>query len=60
MTTVLLNPHNAGFYELNSMVLAMGICYGGAAQIVAALWNGGKATPSHHGGLFPTVCSGCR
>ena len=32
MTTVLLNLHNAGFYELNSMILAMGICYGGAAQ----------------------------
>ena len=29
MTTVLLNLHNAGFYELNSMILAMGICYGG-------------------------------
>ncbi len=37
MTTVLLNFHNAGFYELNSMILAMGICYGGAAQIIAGL-----------------------
>ena len=35
MTTVLLNLHNAGFYELNSMILAMGICYGGVAQIIA-------------------------
>ena len=35
MTTVLLNLHNAGFYELNSMVLAMGICYGGIAQVIA-------------------------
>src|SRR5207248_11396419 len=35
MTTVLLNLRNAGFYELNSMVLAMGICYGGVAQIIA-------------------------
>lgn len=35
MTTVLLNLHNAGLYELNSMVLAMGIFYGGAAQIIA-------------------------
>ena len=35
MTTVLLNLHNAGFYELNSMVLAMGIFYGGVAQIIA-------------------------
>lgn len=35
MTTVLLNLCNAGFYELNSMVLAMGIFYGGVAQIIA-------------------------
>ena len=25
MTTVLLNLHNAGFFEINSMILAMGI-----------------------------------
>src|SRR5437764_3759177 len=37
MTTVLLNLHNAGFYELNSMILAMGLCYGGAAQIIAGI-----------------------
>jgi succinate-acetate transporter protein len=37
MTTVLLNFHNAGFYELNSMILAMGICYGGVAQIFAGI-----------------------
>jgi len=37
MTTVLLNFHNAGFYELNSMILAMGICYGGIAQIIAGI-----------------------
>jgi uncharacterized protein len=44
MTTVLLNLHNAGFYELNSMILAMGICYGGAAQIVAGImeWRKGN------------------
>jgi succinate-acetate transporter protein len=44
MTTVLLNLHNAGFYELNSMILAMGICYGGAAQIIAGLmeWRKGN------------------
>jgi len=35
MTTVLLNLHNAGFFELNSMILAMGICYGGLAQVIA-------------------------
>lgn len=44
MTTVLLNLHNAGFYELNSMVLAMGIWYGGVAQIVAGMmeWRKGN------------------
>ena len=44
MTTVLLNLHNAGFYELNSMILAMGICYGGAAQIFAGVmeWRKGN------------------
>lgn len=43
MTTVLLNLHNAGFYELNAMILAMGICYGGAAQIVAGVMEWKKA-----------------
>jgi succinate-acetate transporter protein len=44
MTTILLNLHNAGFYELNSMILAMGVCYGGAAQIVAGImeWKKGN------------------
>ena len=44
MTTVLLNLHNAGCYELNSMILAMGICYGGLAQIIAGImeWKKGS------------------
>lgn len=44
MTTVLLNLHNAGFYELNSMILAMGICYGGVAQVIAGImeWKKGN------------------
>jgi len=44
MTTVLLNLHNAGFYELNAMILAMGICYGGIAQIIAGMmeWRKGN------------------
>ena len=44
MTTVLLNSHNAGFFELNSMILAMGICYGGLAQIFAGImeWRKGN------------------
>jgi succinate-acetate transporter protein len=37
MTTVLLNLHNAGLFELNSMILAMGIFYGGLAQVIAGI-----------------------
>lgn len=37
MTTVLLNIHNAGFFEMNAMILAMGIFYGGMAQIVVGI-----------------------
>ena len=37
MTTVLLNIHNAGFFALGSMILAMGIFYGGLAQIIAGI-----------------------
>jgi hypothetical protein len=44
MTTVLLNLHNAGFFELNSMILAMGLCYGGLAQVIAGImeWKKGN------------------
>jgi len=44
LTTVLLNLHNAGYYELNSMILAMGLCYGGVAQIIAGImeWKKGS------------------
>src|ERR1700743_1089317 len=34
-TTVLLNLHNAGVFEINSMILAMGIFDGGLAQVIA-------------------------
>jgi succinate-acetate transporter protein len=37
MTTVLLNLHNAGLFGMNSMILAMGIFYGGIAQIIAGI-----------------------
>ena len=37
MTTVLLNLHNAGFYGLDTMILAMGIFYGGIAQVIAGI-----------------------
>ena len=44
MTTVLLNIHNAGFYDLNTMILAMGIFYGGICQIIAGImeWKKGN------------------
>lgn len=44
MTTILLNIHNAGFYPLNGMIMAMGIFYGGIAQIIAGIleWKEGN------------------
>jgi len=57
MTTVLLNLHNAGFFKLGSMILAMGIFYGGIAQIIAGImeWKKGHTfgtTPFTSYGLF--------
>jgi len=49
MTTVLLNIHNAGFYPLNSMILAMGLAYGGLAQVIAGIFEYKK------GNTFGTV-----
>ena len=37
MTTILLNLHNLGLFKLSSMILGMGICYGGIAQIIAGI-----------------------
>lgn len=37
MTTVLLNLHNSGMYPLDTMILGMGIFYGGLAQIFAGI-----------------------
>ncbi len=44
MTTVLLNMHNAGWFGLGSMILAMGLFYGGIAQIIAGImeWKKGN------------------
>ncbi len=44
MTTVLLNLHNAGLFALGSMILGMGIFYGGLAQIIAGImeWKKGN------------------
>ena len=49
MTTVLLNLHNAGFYPLGSMILAMGLAYGGLAQVLAGVMEFRK------GNTFGTV-----
>ncbi len=49
MTTILLNLHNIGLFGLNSMILAMGIFYGGVAQILAGLMEFRK------GNTFGTV-----
>ncbi len=37
MTTVLLNLHNAGLFTIDVAILAMGIFYGGIAQVLAGL-----------------------
>jgi succinate-acetate transporter protein len=37
MTTILLNIHNAGFFPIDSMILAMGIFYGGLGQILVGM-----------------------
>ncbi|XZG70689.1 acetate uptake transporter [Chitinibacteraceae bacterium HSL-7] len=44
MTTILLNLHNIGLFGLGSMVLAMGIFYGGVAQVIAGImeWKKGN------------------
>ena len=44
VTTVLLNLSNAGFFALGSMILSMGIFYGGLAQVFAGVmeWKKGN------------------
>jgi uncharacterized protein len=37
MTTILLNIHNTGMFPLGSAILAVGIFYGGIAQIIAGI-----------------------
>ncbi len=37
MTTILLNIHNAGFFPIDSMILAMGIFYGGIGQVLVGM-----------------------
>ena len=44
MTTILLNIHNAGFFPVNSMIMGMGIFFGGGAQFIAGVmeWKKGN------------------
>ncbi|WP_347157909.1 acetate uptake transporter [Pontibacter chitinilyticus] len=42
MTTVLLNLHNAGIFEMNAMIFAMGLFYGGLAQVIAGIMEAKK------------------
>lgn len=44
MTTILLNIHNAGFFELNSTIMGMGIFFGGIQQVIAGAmeWKKGN------------------
>ncbi|MDL2236283.1 acetate uptake transporter [Christensenellaceae bacterium OttesenSCG-928-K19] len=39
MTTILLNLHNAGITELSVVIVAMGFAVGGAAQIIAGIFE---------------------
>ena len=49
MTTVLLNLHNVGLFPLGSMILAVGIFYGGLAQVIAGImeWKNRHITKLH-------------
>lgn len=44
MTTVLLNLHNAGLFNMGTMILGMGIFYGGIAQVIVGImeWKKGN------------------
>ena len=37
MTTVLLNLHNSGLFPIGSMILSMGLFFGGVAQVIAGI-----------------------
>lgn len=37
MTTILLNIHNIGFFPVTTAIVAMGIFYGGMAQVIAGI-----------------------
>jgi hypothetical protein len=55
-TTVLLNLANAGIIEISSVILAMGIFYGGMAQIIAGII---EAKKNNTFGLTAFTSYGC-
>ena len=49
LTTALLNLHNAGLFPMDTMILAMGLVYGGLIQLIAGVMEWKK------GNLFGTI-----
>ncbi|MCL2686926.1 MAG: acetate uptake transporter [Methanobrevibacter sp.] len=39
ITTILLSLHNAGLIELSTVILALAVCLGGSAQIIAGIFE---------------------
>lgn len=60
MTTILLNIHNAGIYELDSMIMGMGIFMGGIAQIFAGFQEWKKNNTFGATAFTATAVSGFR
>jgi len=61
MSTILLNLHNAGLFEMNTMILSMGIFFGGITQLIVGVleakrnnWFGTLAFSSY-GALWLTL-----
>ncbi|MEI6577221.1 MAG: acetate uptake transporter [Bacteroidota bacterium] len=48
MTTILLNIHNAGFFPVTSVILAMGLLFGGITQIIAGILEFKKGNTFGH------------
>jgi succinate-acetate transporter protein len=56
LTTVLLNVHNAGLIPLSGMILAMGVFYGGIAQVIAGIMEWKKNSTF---GMTAFISYGC-
>ena len=58
MTTLLLNLHNGSIIPLSAVILAMGLCLGGTAQIIAGIMESEKTIHSEPQHSRLTVSSG--